>query len=176
MAVQDALARPVADELLECLRTEVAKVANPPAKVELRTGDVVNFFMTQDKDECCDGLAWVRVQNITPGYPEQQVEVTVSNEILNWSVNLEMGVVRCAPRDPTVIPPAKEWSDVTYDVLDDAAAMIRAMCCFAAPRKGRVVPGIWTPLALDGGCTGGFMPLTVRRSPCTCDPTETIKA
>lgn len=173
MAAPDPLVTPLAEALLACYATEIAKVSDPPAQVCLRTGDVVNFLLSATEDECCEGLAWVRAANVHPtiDFPEQQAApLGVAGQIVSWAVVLELGAVRCAPTPGhQSIPSCDEWTALTEKVNDDAAAMRRAMCCFAKPRRGRVLPGLWEPLSVEGGCTGSTMTLTVRAGNCDCD-------
>lgn len=169
--VLDLSVRPVADLLVACLGQEVAKVANPPAVTCLRPGDQVALLVSTVRDECCEGLAWVRVVNIYPSNSFPQQDVTVAGcGVMAWAAVLEMGVARCAPTPPAEdIPSCEEWTDATYAQLDDAAAMRRALCCFAAAEPRRLLlPGIWQPLPIDGGCMGGTMLVTVAIGDCDC--------
>jgi hypothetical protein len=179
MPIPDPMGTPLSEELLACLCEALAEHDSPPVTCCLRTGDIVPWLLDATHDECCEGLSWVRIVSIFPGFPEQQVAVPVSNDILSWSVTLEMGVVRCGPFSQ-MVPDCDEWTAVTRAINDDAAAMRDAFCCFVngthreptpRPRKGQVVPGIWTPLETLGGCAGGTMLLTVKGLPCICPPT-----
>src|SRR5690554_8007944 len=94
--IADPLVMPLARELLECLRVEIAKVADPPAHVGLRPGTVVDHLISLNDDECCEGLAWVRPAGFYPSsstFPAQD-EVPLKTGIRAWAVTLEMGVVR----------------------------------------------------------------------------------
>jgi len=174
MPVADPLVMPLARELLECLDQEIAKVLNPPRYVQLRPGTVVDHLLSTSDDECCDGLAWVRPGGFFPSsavFPNQD-EVPLPKGVLAWAVTLEMGSVRCAPTpDENSIPSGDQWDAVTQAVMDDAAAMRRALCCFIDAKPGRakvVLPGIWQPLSVQGGCVGGILPVTVRGPICDC--------
>jgi hypothetical protein len=80
-----------------------------------------------------------------------------------------MGVVRCAPTSGAATnPTCAQWTNAAEAVNDDAAAMREALCCFIENHKGVVLPGIWEPLAVEGGCVGGFMQLLVRSTSCQC--------
>lgn len=180
MALTDDLATPLANELLMCLCEQMAQVTDPPASCCLRNGDVVPWLMDATRDECCEGLAWVRVVTIFAGFPEPTLTVPISNEISNWSVTLEMGAVRCGPFSQ-LVPSCDEWTETTNRVLEDSYAMRQAFCCFvngthrqpnARHRRGSVIPGPWEPLETQGGCAGGTWLLTVRSLPCDCPPEE----
>lgn len=174
MVIADPLVMPFAVELLACLEQEVQKVANPPLHIGLRPGTVVDHLMSTTEDECCEGLAWVRPAGFFPSsavFPAQD-ESPPPKGISSWAVTLEMGVVRCAPTpEANAIPSAEEWAATTQAVMDDAAAMRRALCCFIDLGYGRarkVLPGLWQPLSVQGGCVGGVLPVTVQGPACDC--------
>lgn len=177
MAVHDLLVMPTARELLDCLSQEIAKVESPPKYVQLRTGSVVDHLLSTTSDECCEGLAWVRPASFFPSsaaFPVQD-SAPPPKGVSGWAFTIELGVVRCAPTpDANRIPSGDEWDAVTQAVMDDAAAMRRALCCWEAmgppgqSRAKRMLPGIWTPLAIEGGCVGGTLPVTFRGPACDC--------
>lgn len=175
MAVSDPLVMPLAREMLECLDQEISKVANPPLYVQLRGGNVVAHLLSSAEDECCSGLAWVRPSLVVPSSSSFPVQDTtpLKGGIRAWAVTLELGAVRCAPvGDEDRIPTADEWDATVQAVMDDAAAIRRAICCFidAAPgRSGRVLPGSWQPLDIQGGCIGGIMSVVVQGPACDCE-------
>lgn len=174
--VADPLVMPLARELLDCFEVEIAKVSDPPTYVGLRPGTVVDFLLSTGHDECCQGLAWVRPAGFLPSsrtFPAQD-ETPIGDPpgTRAWAVTLELGAVRCAPTpDANAIPTTAQWDDVTQAVMDDAAAMRRAICCFIAAspsRKKRTVPGLWQPVAVQGGCVGGVIPVTILGPACDC--------
>ena len=175
MAIADPVVMPLALELLACLDEEIAKVAHPPARVGLRPGTVVDFLLSTTEDECCEGLAWVRPALFYPSssvFPLQD-EQPPTPYVASWAITLEMGAARCSPTPPeTSIPSVAEWNEVVQRVMDDAAAMRRAICCFIAAdpinRKRNVLPGQWQPLEVEGGCVGGTLAVTVRGPACDC--------
>lgn len=175
MSLSDPMVLPLAYELLACLEQEVDKVLNPPLYRGLRPGQVVDHLFSSTEDECCQGLAWVRPALTVPSsgkFPIQDVE-TVPGGTRSWAITLEMGVVRCAPTpNETRIPSNAEWNAVTGAVMDDAAAMRRAICCFIdldpVRRQGSTLPLEWQPLNTEGGCVGGTQQLIVRGPACDC--------
>lgn len=178
MAIADPVVMPLAEALLECLGQEVAKVENPPQYLGLRPGTQVDHLLSMHEDECRCGKAWVRVVSFAPSsgiFPNQDTEPIkgAAAGTKQWAITLEMGVVRCAPTpNAGSIPTDAEWGGVTQAIMDDAAAMRRALCCFidndGDPRKRMVVPGAWEPAPVEGGCVGGVMTLTVAGSACDC--------
>lgn len=174
MAVSDPLVMPLAREMLACLDQELSKVESPPMHVQLRPGNVVAHLLSTYQDECCEGLAWVRPSAFFPSssaFPTQD-PAPMKGGVRAWAITLELGAVRCAPTgDENTIPTGDEWDATLQAVMDDAAAMRRALCCFidAAPgRSGRVLAGVWQPLDVQGGCVGGIIPVTILGPACDC--------
>lgn len=175
MAVADPLVMPLVVELLDCYAQELAKLEDPPLHVGVRPGSIVDFLVSRSSDECCEGLAWVRPAAFFPSsgpFPTQD-ETARKQGTTSWAVTLELGIVRCSPTpDENSIPSNEEWLAVTQAVMDGAAAMRRAICCFveANPidRKQNVLPGIWQPVDVEGGCVGGVLPVTFRGPACDC--------
>lgn len=171
----DPLVVPLAEELLVCFAQELAKVDQPPKYVQFRTGTVVDHLLSSSQDECCEGLAWVRVAQFFPTsatFPVQD-ETPTPKGTQAWAVVLELGAVRCAPiGDEHSIPTAAMWEANFRAIMDDAAAMRRALCCFGEAKPGRLknglLPGSWEPLSVQGGCSGGVMTVTVRGPACDC--------
>ena len=172
MAVTDLSVLPVAQLLLDCFAAEVALVDAPPAVTSLRVGQQVELLLAFTRDECCEGVGWVRVATIYPSstFPAQDTEWSPCAPA-GWAAVLEMGVARCAPTpDASSIPSADEWSAIATAVLEDAAAMRRAICCFdGTDGARRSLAGLWTPLPVEGGCVGGTQQLTVSIGDCDCD-------
>lgn len=175
MSISDPMVMPLAYELLACLEEEIDKVPTPPKYRGLRPGQTVDFLASTTSDECCEGLAWVRVAGFFPSsgkFPEQDFEA-VKGGTRGWAITLEMGAVRCSPTpDENSIPSNDTWNAVVQAIMDDAAAMRRAICCFIAAdpiaRNGFVLPGEWVPVSVEGGCVGGTLTVTVRGIACDC--------
>lgn len=175
MSETDRSVATIGADLLVCLATEVAKVPTPPASVSLRTGVIVELLLSMSRDECCEGVAWLRLVQMYPSSSFPDPDRTYSPcGPLQWAVVYELGVARCAPRPAANdLPSADQWNEVSLAVLDDAAAMRRAMCCWADSDPDRMyVPGLWTPLPTEGGCVGGTQQLTVAAGACDCEPEE----
>lgn len=165
---------PLARELLECYQQELLKLDYPPENIQLRPGILVAAYVSQDRNECCEGLAWVRPGPFYPSSSTFPVQDTapIKGGQRAWVVTLEMGAMRCAPTpEAEDIPSDEEWDQVTQAVMDDAAAMRRAICCFIDAkqgRSGRVLAGAWQPIEVEGGCVGGTLPITVQGPMCDC--------
>lgn len=173
----DLVALPIANDLLECLRGEMKKVPRPPASVCLRPGTQVDPLISTKDDECCSGLAWVRIAQIFPSsgnFPQPDSDTLTNCQVLRWGVVLEMGAVRCAPTpNQRQIPTCEEWTAVVEDVANDAAAMRRAVvCCYGVDPDVEFLVGSWQPLQTEGRCAGGVMQVTVAADPYDCCPQE----
>lgn len=169
--VADPVVMPLARELLDCYAVELDKLEQVPAYVQLRAGNVVAHLLSTYQDECCEGLAWVRPSAFFPSsgtFPTQDA-APMKGGTRAWAVTLELGYVRCAPvGDQNAVPTAAEWDETVQAVMDAGAAMRRALCCFQESRNGRMLPGTWQPIEVQGGCVGGIMPVTVQGPACDC--------
>jgi hypothetical protein len=174
----DPVVMPLARQMLACLEQEIDKVTKPPAYIRLAPGSQVDHLINGDgsQDECCEGLAWVRPAGFYPTlgsspFPAQD-PVPSKDGVRAWAITLELGAIRCAPvGDEKNIPTAAEWDAATQAVMDDAAAMRRAICCFidAVPgRSQKVLVGQWEPIQIQGGCVGGLIPVTILGPACDC--------
>ena len=182
MTILDPVAEPYALALLECLRTEIAETINPPQQVCMRPGDQVSFLIALNKDECCNGLAWVRVGAVYPSGEEfPQPDETPSNcGPLGWAVTLELGSARCAPTGSAQeVPTCAEWTQLSAELMSDDAAFRRAiMCCFADANIDndgvgvQFMIGASENLPIEGGCTGITRSLVVRAPNSDCCSVE----
>lgn len=160
-----------AQTLLACLRTALEVRPSPPPdnKIMLRAGDEVTPLLGTHTDECCTGLAWVRIAQITVNPRFQEAGDCFVPARL---VTLEMGVVRCAPQAPVnSVPTADQWTATALQVDSDYEAMEAALCCAfpdldslsdSAPAFGE-----YTPIGVDGNCIGGTMTINLEVS-CGC--------
>lgn len=175
--ISDPVIAPIAADLVVCLALELAKVPNPisdtPRPVCLRPGDRVDLLISQTRDECCEGLSWVRMVRIYPSaqqrFPAQDDRVTPC-DVLRWAVTMELGAVRCAPTaEPEDLPTCDEWTETTLNEYDDLAAIRRALCCYQQQNPTRLLaidPG--EPITTEGGCTGVTMLVTISAPACDC--------
>lgn len=154
-----------AGTLLACLESAFTGDAGIPGQFCQRPGDQVAFLFGEGVDDCCTGLAWVRVQSIDP------VVDPVASEQPDYNpcyaprrVTIEMGVARC---NPSGVPTCEQWTQLAARMDLDATAMRRAACCARGALKTddsavyEVLGGAWTPLESSGGCAGGSMTVSV---------------
>lgn len=169
--------RPVAraQQLLECLRQEIQDGPYPIADehVCLRFGNQVNPSLGTLTDECCTGLAWVRVVQVDglqdPGAPDFNACLSAERRL-----TLEMGTARCIPFGTVESPTTcDQWTEAALKMDGDLSAMEAALCCFrdvvaSQPFAPDVISvGTYEPFGPDGGCISGTLQITLDYS-CAC--------
>jgi hypothetical protein len=169
--IADPVAWPIVEAMLASLADQVRCLASPPAVVSARPGDRIELLLAQGRDECCEGLGWVRVSSIYPSVQFPAADADASNcGVRAWAVVLEIGIARCAPvPGASAIPSAAEWSTVTAAVMDDAAAIRRTVQVFKTLpdfEDSLWLVGAWVPMTTEGGCVGGSMEVTVQAIAC----------
>lgn len=181
--ISDPLEAPIAADLALCLAAEATKIPNSPASprvVCLRPGDHVDLLISQNEDECCSGLMWVRWVR---DYPSGQQTFPIPDDrvspcgVIRWAVQFELGAARCAPTaDVESLPACDEWTEVTLGVYDDGAAIRRAICCYAKSHEydAIVLQEGGQPLTTEGGCVGVAYLVTISGPACDCDGASTI--
>lgn len=160
--------------LLECLRTALlSRPAPPPTdKIMLRAGAEVTPLLGTLTDECCTGLAWVRIAGVEANQRFADFERSGTCFTHTRTATLEMGVVRCAPMTPKeTVPGADAWTATALQVDSDYEAMEAALCCAYGDLEvlgdNPPVIGQYEPLGVDGNCIGGTMTVVVEVS-CGC--------
>jgi hypothetical protein len=171
----DPIGTPVANQLLACLTDQLATLPNPPANIQLRVGQDTGPLIGPNIDECCAGLAWVRIAGIYPSWDSFPAadNTWLPCGPLAYAVVLEMGVAFCMPWSDSeesfdnLDPPSQaDWATAFNTQMVHQTLMRRAAACCFLPTQRRAV-GEWTPLPVEGGCTGGKMTVTVSvMAPC----------
>lgn len=172
----DLIATPAARTLLAALTEQLNSLPNPPAKIQLRVGQETGPLAGPDTDECCPGLAWVRVTNVYPSWDSFPSQDNTSNPCgpLAYAVVLEMGVAFCMPwsdsdgtMDSLEPPSTADWDSAFTTQMEHQTLMRRAAVC-AWPHTQRRAVGEWSSMAVEGGCTGGKLTVTVSvMNPCS---------
>lgn len=169
--IADPLALPIMRAMLVCLEDQARCVKAPPLLYSLRVGDIAEFLLSQNNDECCDGIGWVRNVTTYPStnFPDQD-SVASNCGPLSWAVVLEIGIARCAPTpEAQDLTTAEEWDAAADAISGDAAAIRRAVATFKTlPEYEDTLwlVGAWLPLPTEGGCMGGAMQVTIQALPC----------
>lgn len=153
--------------LKDCLCTQVAALASPPQRCCLAVGAQFEMGVALNEDMCRCGTAWVRIASFVPSnvFPAAVDEPTNCNPTF-WALTLEMGIARCPPLGSmSDLPTCDEWATYTSQIMDDAAAMRRAVYCCEQPlikaRGLKFVVGQWTPFGPEGLCGGGTLSVTL---------------
>ena len=169
--------RPIerAQVLLECLRESLTAgpYPVPDEYVCLRFGNQVNPSLGTLTDECCTGLAWVRVAQIEglqdPSAPDFNTCLHAERRL-----TLEVGTARCIPTGDVTRPTSCDaWTLAALQMDADHAAMEAALCCFRDtvskfPYAPDVISvGIYEPFGPDGNCVSGTLQITLDYS-CGC--------
>jgi len=154
-----------ADALRVCLETALSNRPNPPAATCFRTGQYALLDAGSSMNDCCDGLAWVRIVSIDP---VTEFGTTQTNPCAGgYQVTYELGVARCQPfGDERSGIDCDTWAALALQIDDDAEAMRSAVCCFTGVLGAdafdmAVALGSWAPMDTEGGCTGGTTQVTV---------------
>jgi hypothetical protein len=134
--MSDTQVLPVAQMLLNCLRTSVEANPNVPSHISFRIGDQVGHDFGPMVDECCEGLAYVSMGDVVPSVtaPAADVERQAAAKCSppSWVVTLKAGIVRCAPagQDDGDPPTDVEWTNAFIQSANDSQALRKAACCF----------------------------------------------
>ena len=164
----DRRVAPVAEKILECLRSEAAQNPDPPGLVGYRIGTSGDPLAGTMEDECCQGLAYVRVNRVYPSdnVPNQNPEPIRC--VLLWAAEIEIGIWRCAPVGTLQAPPSQEeWDAFNVKMLNDFRTLDATFCCFqkwlqATNRAPGAAITEWAPKGdPEGGCFGSSMTLDV---------------
>lgn len=159
-----------AQSLLECYRTALLAGPNAPAKISLRHGDQVTPQFGTTEDECCTGVAWVRI--VTVERLRDIGDDTSHCAGAERRVTLEMGAASCLPWGTTQAPiSADQWDTVAVQQDAYHDAMEQALCCAwedLAENLGTAAhAGPYEPLGPDGNCVSGTMQVIVDTN-CGC--------
>lgn len=162
----------LAQDLRTCLETALAATPWPvdPRYVMLRAGGEVTPLLGTHDDECCRGLAWVRIASLS-GVRQLGELDNVECFRQERTLLLELGVVRCAPSADTAgVPTRDQWTTAALQLDSDMGAMEAAICCAFGDIEGtaaeEVAVGQYEPQGVDGNCIGGTMTVGIRLSAC----------
>jgi hypothetical protein len=172
-SISDPLVMPTAALVLAALVVELEKTAaGQPAHTRITPGTEMVAALTDSVDECCEGIASVRVRRVftTENFPEPAQRPRGDGGPVSWGVELEMAVARCGAEPGDSMAPSD--AQITGDSqvqLDDAAAMRRAVRCLADtwPIIDSMI-GDYEPLAAEGNCIGGVQVVTVQVECAEC--------
>lgn len=172
--MSDPVVWPILDELLECLQTAFTdgNHPRPPALICHRTGNGNSIPQlkrsgTTVVNECCEGLAYVRLSTFYPTAGGLALEFNrqAGNCFNDVVVAAELGALRCWPHLGGYAT-CDDWALNAEAVAEDAAALRRAIkCCWGAGDTREdgldALMGQWVPAGIDGQCVGGILPVTI---------------
>lgn len=156
----------VVEALRDCLAEQLAASGQPlPARIEVRHGAEVTPVAGTRSDECCDGLAWVRVASMTPRADTDAV-VLADGTFCGpdfWTLTVEVGVLRCWTfGDGAEGPTSADYLADTRRQLADMASMRRALKCCAEDWQAVE----YSPEGPEGTCLGGTWTATLVMDDC----------
>jgi hypothetical protein len=170
----DTLLFPFANTLLDCLCAAVSANSSElypaPEICCLRAGEAVALDISNEAvDECCRGLAFVRIDNFYPTGSQSAPFPSPSSDFAldkcspyAWGLNMEMGIYRCIGDAD-----CDRWNYVAQRQMLDAKSMRQALCCFMQPLDAQTVSVTpWQAKGPEGGCIGGTMGITVMVTNC----------
>lgn len=164
---QPDLAFQLAELLLARITDRLTDAGDRPGRIMISDGIIPPI------DDCCEGLLWARVTQITAtdgaGTPVALI-YNGSIPTMAASIGLEAGILRCSPvlgadgeaPDPdavtaSALQAAADRTQLRMAVLCDFPKDIVALDC-----DGQAV-GAWIPVD-GGGCNGGFITTAVGAS------------
>lgn len=156
----------VVEQLRDCLAEQLAASGYPlPARIEVRHGAEVTPVAGTRADECCDGLAWVRVSSM--GLAADDAPLILADGTRcgfdQWQVTVELGVLRCWTfGDAAEGPTSDQYLQDTRRQLADMQAMRRAIVCCGEDWR----PVEYTPEGPEGTCLGGNWTATLLLDDC----------
>ena len=113
-------------------------------------------------DDCCDGMAWVRVVNMLPRFSSTETQRQVPCAQIGWDIELGIGVLRCvAVLDDDGNAPYPD--QITSDGLSVIRDAFELRSLDLTEIKGVLTSRIrrWDPLGPEGGCAGGEFSINV---------------
>lgn len=178
--MSDQMVMPIVTKAHQLLMVQMATLGAPPMHVQMRPGGTFTPLHDQYRDECCDGIAWVRPGSQTPtggSWPTALFGVDGPSASratpVYYAVQLELGLERCMPLVSNVegegnaFPTAAQWEQATLEHLDDAAALRRTVTALRSfYGNDAVLFGPVTPLQNEGQCGGQIVVVTVRAPAC----------
>jgi hypothetical protein len=168
---------PIVQTLRDCLETALAGTPwpLPSERVQLRHGEQGIADRARSEDECCPGIAWVRIA----GTDVLQLRGT---EALMYgcfnpmrTTTVELSVTRCMPTPgPDALVTADQWAEVSTRADSDHGAMEAAVCCFLEDPPPQyqdwgviLRPGAYVPVGPDANCIGGTLTVQFEHD-CRC--------
>src|SRR5262245_24195360 len=162
------------DMLLSCLCQAISGNPNPPGICCVRVGEAALALLPGGVDICCEGLAYVSMQEVYPSggsFPDADIirQAQARCPPATWGVSFRMGIVRCAPDTET----CPDWTAAADQDAHDSYALRRASCCF---RNAVEASSIGMSVVIErqhqngpqGGCLERWQTIVVQMPNCDC--------
>lgn len=167
----DPVAWPVAEAMLAALEVVYAEQAEHdetlvlPCEYEILPGAIPVLDHGLACEEKCEGMAWVRIADTNPT-DAANFPGPIAREVrgeLSYSVQIEVGVARCAPVGRTegdlyYPPTAAEQREAARKAAVDAA-IVRHVILDRFPKDNEQLEGValgsYAPLGPEGDVVGG---------------------
>lgn len=162
----------IADALSDLLACAEAAVDPPPKAVRVMSGDptTVAYDVCETDALGRDGQLFVHLYGV-----EADPETYGDGGCTTFDASVDVAIIRCAEtvEDDGSPPPDGDLTAESLRVLDDAAALLRAVvCCWRPSVRFGVEPLRWSSIGPEGGCVGGRWELRVEYSECRCPDEE----
>lgn len=111
---------------------------------------------------CENGMAWVRLSGMYPASAIGQANLRPGNCSVGTGVDIEVGVIRCAPQpadDGTPPSAADQATASALQLADATAAKAAVLCCDGLSLQDTIVAG-WVPIGPEGAVLGGRLTLS----------------
>ncbi len=158
-------------QMLACLTIAVNAAANPPANIQFLPGQQAGEDISEFRDLCCEGTAYVRMATVYPSFddfpaPDTQV-IPCKQQAM--ALNYEVGIMRCSPTGNTAfVPTAEQWRAAYEQQMTDMKSLYSALCCYQGQFiDDGMLMGQWAPIGPQGGCLLGYVNLSHQIMGCS---------
>jgi hypothetical protein len=171
----DSQVRPALDAILAAMRVQLGQVTSPPAHYRIVPGTANVIAIKEEAaigwlDECCEGVAWVRMVSKYPTSTFPEHELWYPEHPTSWAVVLELGSARCGGGPGLVMAPTDDqYGADEQAMLDDLAALIRVPSSIAYPEMHGILDfvfGAGDPMVSEGNCMATTLGLTIQQPYC----------
>lgn len=155
-----------------CLTSTVASMPTDeqPAHVIMAPGTERSGDMSQFEDQCCEGLAFVRMARTfaSADFPNEDADPIPPCGPYAVAAVIEVGIIRCAPVGTADYMPSDDaWNAAAVQSAKDNGYLFSVMCCVRDLLESRhqtssIFYNDWMPTPVEGGCVGSRIQFTVQ--------------
>lgn len=147
-----------------------APAGQVPANFQRFPGIQKTPDISQFQDQCCEGLAYMRMVRAYPSadFPQEDPGPMPPCGPYAVAAVVEMGIFRCAPVGDSDFVVSNDAWDATFDQqMLDYGYLYKAMCCVKTLLEGEYrtdsVQFIdWAPFEIEGNCSGSRIQFAVQ--------------